>query len=56
MSKLTGFGLGLRPSHYEAVLNEPHAIDWLEIITENYWSTAASRWTIWNASAHAIPW
>jgi uncharacterized protein len=34
--KLSGFGLGLRPSHYEAVLNEPHAIDWLEILTENY--------------------
>ena len=34
--KLAGFGLGLRTPHYEAVLNEPHAIDWLEIITENY--------------------
>jgi uncharacterized protein (UPF0276 family) len=36
MMKLTGFGLGLRTPHYEAVLNEPHAIDWLEVITENY--------------------
>jgi uncharacterized protein (UPF0276 family) len=36
MIKLAGFGLGLRTPHYEAVLNEPHAIDWLEIITENY--------------------
>ncbi len=34
--QLTGFGLGLRTPHYEAVLNEPHAIDWLEVITENY--------------------
>ncbi|HEX3913936.1 MAG TPA: DUF692 domain-containing protein [Steroidobacteraceae bacterium] len=34
--KLSGFGLGLRTPHYEAILNEPHAIDWLEIITENY--------------------
>jgi uncharacterized protein (UPF0276 family) len=34
--KLSGFGLGLRSAHYEAVLNEPHAIDWLEVITENY--------------------
>src|SRR5208282_5906315 len=34
--QLSGFGLGLRPIHYEAVLNEPHPIDWLEIITENY--------------------
>jgi uncharacterized protein (UPF0276 family) len=34
--KLSGFGLGLRPPHYDFVLQEPHAIDWLEIITENY--------------------
>jgi uncharacterized protein len=33
---LSGFGLGLRPEHYEAILNEPHAVDWLEVITENY--------------------
>ena len=34
--KLTGFGLGLRTAHYDAVLEEPHAIDWLEVLTENY--------------------
>lgn len=34
--KLQGFGLGLRTPHYEALQNEPHAVDWLEIITENY--------------------
>jgi uncharacterized protein (UPF0276 family) len=34
--KLSGFGLGLRPPHYEAVLGESHAIDWLEVVTENY--------------------
>jgi len=34
--QLSGFGLGLRPPHYEAILNEPHDIDWLEIVTENY--------------------
>ncbi len=37
---LNGFGLGLRPVHYEALLGDPEgvpqAIDWLEIITENY--------------------
>jgi uncharacterized protein len=33
---LSGFGLGLRTPHYEAILSEPHAIDWLEVITENY--------------------
>jgi uncharacterized protein len=34
--KLSGFGLGLRPSHYDAILNGPKGIDWLEVITENY--------------------
>ena len=34
--KLAGFGLGLRTPHYEAMLNERHAVDWLEVITENY--------------------
>jgi uncharacterized protein len=33
---LEGFGLGLRPVHYEAILDDAPAVDWLEIITENY--------------------
>jgi len=36
MMQINGFGLGLRPSHYAAILAEAHPIDWLEIITENY--------------------
>jgi hypothetical protein len=35
-AKLTGFGLGLRPDHYEAVLADRPAIDWFEALTENY--------------------
>lgn len=31
-----GFGLGLRPDHYESVLAEDPPIDWFEIISENY--------------------
>lgn len=31
-----GFGLGLRVDHYETILAEKPAIDWFEIITENY--------------------
>jgi len=31
-----GFGLGLRTDHYEQVINDRPAIDWLEIISENY--------------------
>jgi uncharacterized protein (UPF0276 family) len=34
--QLSGFGLGLRPCHYEAILSGPQPIDWLEVITENY--------------------
>ncbi len=36
MQTLTGFGLGLRREHYEAVLRETPAVDWFEIISENY--------------------
>ncbi|MEW6131966.1 MAG: DUF692 domain-containing protein [Pseudomonadota bacterium] len=31
-----GFGLGLRPVHYPDFLRAPQAVDWLEIISENY--------------------
>ena len=31
-----GFGLGLRTDHYDAILSEGPAVDWLEIISENY--------------------
>lgn len=31
-----GFGLGLRHTHYSTILEEKPAIDWFEILTENY--------------------
>lgn len=31
-----GFGLGLRPTHYEQVLDQLPAVDWFEVISENY--------------------
>ena len=31
-----GFGLGLRKEHYEAVLAHKPALDWFEILSENY--------------------
>ena len=31
-----GFGLGLRPVHYTSILEAPPAVDWFEVITENY--------------------
>jgi uncharacterized protein len=31
-----GFGLGLRPTHYEDILKTAPRIDWFEVLTENY--------------------
>jgi len=31
-----GFGLGLRPDHYESIVEARPAVDWLEVISENY--------------------
>jgi len=31
-----GFGLGLRPTHYQQVLEQLPAVDWFEVISENY--------------------
>ena len=33
---IRGFGLGLRPQHYTALLASRPPLDWLEIISENY--------------------
>lgn len=33
---LQGFGLGLRPEHYAAFAERRLAVDWLEVISENY--------------------
>lgn len=33
-----GFGLGLRPEHYNDILTTNPAVDWFEILTENYLS------------------
>ena len=33
---LLGFGLGLRRQHYNAILEQKPAVDWFEVLTENY--------------------
>jgi len=33
---LQGFGLGLRTEHYREFATAPQAVDWLEVISENY--------------------
>ena len=35
-STLTGFGLGLRTEHYRDFIDAHPAVDWLEVISENY--------------------
>lgn len=35
-SNFLGFGLGLRTPHYDYVIQEQPAVDWFEILTENY--------------------
>ena len=34
--KNSGFGLGLRPRHYEAILKSKPRVDWFEALSENY--------------------
>jgi hypothetical protein len=34
--QLLGYGLGLRRQHYETILEQKPALDWFEILTENY--------------------
>jgi uncharacterized protein (UPF0276 family) len=36
---IRGFGLGLRPQHYAEVLENRPPLDWLEIISENYFGS-----------------
>ena len=36
MTTLSGFGLGLRPRHYEAILESRPRVDWFEALSENY--------------------
>jgi uncharacterized protein len=36
MTTVSGFGLGLRREHYAAILADRPAVDWFEILTENY--------------------
>ena len=31
-----GFGLGLRPTHFHAALDQDHGVDWFEVISENF--------------------
>jgi uncharacterized protein len=58
---LTGFGLGLRAAHYDVVLATRPALDWFEIITENfldahegYWDFLADLRQTYNFVLHGV--
>ena len=36
MTTISGFGLGLRPKHYRAILDSRPRVDWFEALSENY--------------------
>lgn len=44
LSPALGFGLGLRPVHYEAILQSRPRVDWFEIISENYMVPGGKPW------------
>lgn len=50
-----GIGLGLRTVHYAAILNEQPAVDWFEILSENYMRTAGRPLDFVDAIAERYP-
>ena len=43
-NRFLGFGLGLRASHFEQIIAEKPAVDWFEIISENYFVAGGKPW------------
>ena len=39
-----GYGLGLRSEYYQQILEQSPAVDWFEVISENYLVQGATRW------------
>ncbi len=58
---LHGFGLGLRPQHYDALLAGTAHVDWLEVLSENYLVAGGRpRWMLdrmierWPVALHGV--
>jgi len=49
-----GYGLGLRPSHYQDILEQQPAVDWFEALTENYLVPGGKPSISWNRCALII--
>jgi uncharacterized protein (UPF0276 family) len=45
-AQILGFGLGLRAPHYDTVLAQPVAVDWFEILSENYMEAHPGYWEL----------
>ncbi|CAM3700661.1 MULTISPECIES: MNIO family bufferin maturase [Pseudoalteromonas] len=43
-TQFLGFGLGLRASHFEQIITDKPAVDWFEIISENYFVAGGKPW------------
>ncbi len=50
-----GVGLGLRTTHYAHILDANPAVDWFEIISENYMQTAGRPLSILDRIAERYP-
>ena len=43
-TQFLGFGLGLRAPHFEQIIADKPAVDWFEIISENYFVAGGKPW------------
>lgn len=43
-NRFLGFGLGLRAPHFEQIITQKPAVDWFEIISENYFVAGGKPW------------
>lgn len=50
-----GFGLGLRPQHYNDILNGNPTVDWFEVISENYMVPGGNPLRVLDAIAERYP-
>jgi uncharacterized protein (UPF0276 family) len=50
-----GFGVGLRREHYDRVLAERPAVDWFEVVTENYLDTGGRPLAVLEAVRRDYP-
>ncbi|KPH58270.1 hypothetical protein AMS58_18620 [Pseudoalteromonas porphyrae] len=50
-----GFGLGLRAPHLEQIITEKPAVDWFEVISENYFVAGGKPWYYLNKIRENYP-